>query len=939
MGTSESAVIDWVRSALPWGAALVAAGGLLLLLWVCLRYLSKRWKRDAAALTDRINASLVEFEQRLTTLESEASAYSPDLAPPYRDRVRHLQERLQAINRCLSAANDSLIEIPTPPLTLPTTRSAEVTYLLWSEPRARRARRAKLQAMEQTLQELDRDFASSDNLLKQLRRTPLETAELARELHAHLQAAFETLDGLQADGFRGESLDRVAHGLDTEAQHVASLPSFLFDQKESHILRRAQPMPISQVWQTLVELKPAVDGNLETLEAWRRELDDLGHRLAGMRLAMTQASARLTEANAQLDLSELTREWQVTQALAEEVERRFKTPTPEDLADFDDVNAVTEQADAIVAKLAALEALRLSLNLKLTQNEHRIEEVERQLRQLAESPRYPLDRVPFQAELDRLRLRLTALKEVGKPRVPKHLESSLATLQVLDRQMHALLERVAAAREDRRQLIALLDDQGPPTDGHHEAEQVDWLTWARDLGVQTDIYGPECWQNEHALGVQTLTSDAEALDARRRRWMPARVDDLLAPETLARQVREVAAVRDETETLQNRLDQVTRRLQLLRETEETARTDLQSVYSALDRLEIIAAELLPTELAEEANHWTRVRELLDTGYGLDLALGNPGSGSVMAKADQVADWIEACATTLEDWHGALQIETETAVESLTRDLESISAIARLDSEVPVRSAQEILTLWEASFPEPSASPEGPVQTLPDTCRTLAAEAGDQLRILSRLDEVAASLDKHVLAPLVEPVAQWHEAQEQAEAAFKRLTALEKQSRRSWPPISCDTGVLQPEFELAERLQQQLHRKGTTASQVVTAADELTQLYIRIDTLVVERERAYEALRPKLEALLDRIDNWCNDLKAYGKQHSSNPVVASAIRARLDEIEASVTQLHLDYGKEQELVPGDEALRVLEALWRQSSRDIPVGAGMNVIPMDWIARRH
>ena len=373
MGTGESAVIDWVRSVLPWGAALVAVGALLLLPWICIRYLSERWKREAAALTEHIHTSLMVFEERLTALQTEASAYSPDLAPPYRDRVRHLQDRLQAISECLSTANDCVIEIPTPPLTIPATQSAQVTYLLWSEPRARHARRAKLRALDQTLRDLEQDFASSDNLLKQLRRTPLETAELARELHAHLEAAFEILDGLQTAGLRGESLDRVAHGLDMEAQSVASLPPFLFDQKESHILRRAQPIPISQVWQALVELKPAVDGNLETLEEWRRELDDLGHQLAGMRLAMTNASARLTEANAQIDLTELTREWQVIQAQSEEIERRLKTPTPEDLADFDDVNAVTEQADAIVAKLATLEALRLSLNLKLSENEQRIE--------------------------------------------------------------------------------------------------------------------------------------------------------------------------------------------------------------------------------------------------------------------------------------------------------------------------------------------------------------------------------------------------------------------------------------------------------------------------------------------------------------------------------------------------------------------------------------
>jgi hypothetical protein len=940
MGAGESAVVDWVSSALPLGAALLLFGiGLLVLLSALVRRLAGRWKRDAGELTERIQAALAQFEGRLTALEVEAGQYSPDLAPPYQDRIRHLQDRLHAIGNCLSSANDSLIDIPTPPLTTPVTKSAEVTYLLWSEPRARHARRSRLRAVDRELTRLDQDFAASESLLKQLRRTPLETAELARELYAHLDAAFETLDSLRLAGLRGESVERIAHGLGMEAEHVASLPAFLFGEKESHILRRAQPIPISQVWQTLVRLKPHVDANLETLEEWRRALDDLGGQLTAMRFAVANADNHLTEANAQLDLTELADTWHMIQASAEEVERRLRTPTPEDLADFDEVSAIAEQANTLVAQLATLEALRLSLNARLAENQHRLEEVERQLRQLAESSRYPLDRVPFQAELDRLRARLTAIKDVGQPRKPERLESDLATLQVLDRQMQALVERVTAVREDRRRLIALLEDPRSATTGHGGAEQVDWLTWARDLATETSAYARECWQGEDALRIATLRDDAEALDSRRRRWMPARVDDLLAPETLARQVREVTAVRDDIETLQNRLDQVTVWLQRVRETEAKARSTLQTVYGPLDRLEIVAADLLPPELTEEDNHWTRVRKHLDAGYGLDLALDNRGAGSVLDKAERVTAWVEACAATLNDWHLTLLAETQTAMEAVSRDLDDVSTIARLDSAVAIQRAEEVLKLWETSTHKRWERVERSGGSLPDTCRELAAEVGEELRMLARLDEVAMALDADIFTPIGEPVSLWQEAQRQAELDFSRLKALEEQSRRSWPPVSCDVIVLQPEFELAEGLQHQLHRENTTVTQVVAAADQLAHLYGRISALIAERERAYHAHRPKLDGLLDRLEHWRSDLKAYGKQHNTNPVVASAIRARIDEIEASLTQLHIDYGQGQELVPGDEALRVLEALWRQATRDVPVGAGMNVIPMDWIGRPH
>lgn len=939
MGVDELALLDWIRAAIPFGITLAALLCAIALTWVLIRRLSDRWRHDAEALTGRLAASLSRYEQRQHALEREAHRYSPNLPPPYQDCAKSLHDLLHSTRQQLTATNNQLIEVPNPPLTAPISASARASNLLWFEPRAHHRRRARLRATQEELARLDEVYTTAEEHLRRLRRAPLDTADLARDLQTQLDAAFEVLDTLIAAELHGESLDRVAHNLTLDAQNLASLPTYLLDARESHILRRSQPDGISQIWQTLAKLKPNVYANLDTLLEWRGQLEALTQNLTAMRHALGNAKDRLMEADAQLDLTELHEAWQATQDIAEEAEQRFRQPTPEDLADSAQVSAITDQADSIVARLAVAEALRLSLDTRLDEVTHKLEEAERQLRQLAEAPRYPLDRVPFQAEMDRLHRRLTQVNDPRQPRSPKRLESDLATLHVLDQQAQGLVGKVTAAREDRRRLIALLDGESPAAATPDGAKQPDWLTWARDLQAQISVYAPDCWEGASDLRVATLLADAEALDTRRQRWIPARVDDLLAPNTLARQVKEVTAIQQDVETMQNRLDQATHWLQRLRQMEESARAKLQSVYAALDRLEIVAADLLPAELTEEENHWARVRDYLDTGYGLDLALQNSRTGSVRAKSEQVARWAEACATTLQDWQLALDAETRSALDTLDSELEALKGIARLDHEAVVTQAQNALASWE-SPPSKSALRRDPdVDPLVCKCTQLAAQVSERLRTLARLDSVTVKLKSEVSEPIAAPIDRWRRAYDAAEAAFGRLQRLEVQSGRSWPPVSCDTAVLRSEFELAERMQAQLYRDDTTVARVVATAEQLAEIYTRISTLAAERENAYQALRPKLDALLDRLDDWCNDLEAYGKQHSADPMVTSAIRARLDEIEAAMTQLHVEYDQAQDLVPGNEALRVLEALWRQATRDVPVGAGMNVIPVDWIARPH
>jgi hypothetical protein len=146
-----------------------------------------------------------------------------------------------------------------------------------------------------------------------------------------------------------------------------------------------------------------------------------------------------------------------------------------------------------------------------------------------------------------------------------------------------------------------------------------------------------------------------------------------------------------------------------------------------------------------------------------------------------------------------------------------------------------------------------------------------------------------------------------------------------------------QMALAREARDRLLRDGDTVCRVTQMLTDMTQHAERIIALVERREAAYEALRPALEAILHNLDTWCDALESYRDHHPDNQAVAVAVRARLEEIEAAGTELQVRF-EQAGLIPGDEAQRALEHLWQQAHRDLPIGAGFDVIPAETIERK-
>ncbi len=932
MPGSESIFPDLVQTLLSWGALLVISLGVGALLWIAVRRLTERWRDDAKRLTERLDRLLTAREAELAQLRAEARPYPPDIGEPYQAPARALSGILETIATTLTAARDHLDASPALPNSVPVPLVPRIGHLLWHAPRAWHRRRAQLGAHHERVLNLEEPIAESQALLRQLRAKPWEVSLQARALRTTLEFTAELLANLRTAGLRGEPLTRMADAIASHSAEMATLPAYLLDAPEGQVTRHARPAAILQAWESLMGLRPAIYVCVDRLEAWQQAHTQTRHDLETLEQAVETAADCLAQAHPGLDVTVLQENWEAFKTKTNALTARFKTPTPEDFERLPQIQQLTREANQLIAQLAALEALRATLGETLTQQGAALDEVERQLRQLAGASRYPLDRVPFQAELDRLRLRLQALAETAAPRRPAELEADLAAAQILTRGVQGLVTRVTEAREDRRRLVALLDRDGAVN--IDVTADVNWLAWARDLHERACPYASECWTNDHDQSIASLLDDAEALDARQRRWVPARVEDLLSPQTLARQAREVAALFDDVEALMDRLDQATRQLQRLQDAEETTRSDLEQVYGALDRLDIVAASILPAALSEEDNHWTRIREHLDEGYGLGLSLDNAGVGSVWEKAEHAERWASACQTTLKEWQQALRQEIKSALEALQADLDELAAVAPLNEEPAVQAARDTLARWQHLR---VAGGKGNAEAAATACEALADEIADQLRALARLDKTAAALNTTLLAPLAGPVSRWREAESEADTAFGRLQRLELRSVQLWPPVSCDTAMVKAQLQLASDVRARLYQEGQRVADVIDILAQLTEGYQEITRMIETREAAYAALRPQLDGLLDRLDAWGADLRAYARRHAADPLVEAAVRARLDSIEAALNELQIQYDRSSDPIPGPEALRALETLWRQAHRDLPVGGGKDVIPADQIAR--
>jgi len=962
MPGSESVVLSPLQTVLRWGLVALIAAGCIAGVAALVRLLARRWRARARALGDELASSLAAIDRSLVHLRTEAAAYRPDVPPPYGPIIRDLQSATQSIGNEHSELSERAERVQSQAPDLPETAWRKLGFWFWQDPVYWWRRRGAVQDLVARMDAPRSEAEAADELLRDLRRQPLDTAEQARALLDLVDTAQHTVGLLKSGGVRGDAIDRAQVSLTEVRSAFNDLPVYLFAGTDSQIVRRALPEEIAAAWETVGGREAGIRATATQTVTWHEAYTRSRQELREMQQRIEIAEAAIEAAPMAVDTSEPAQTLAQARTQAEILHARFEEPTIEDLDRVNEITGVAAEVGTVIEELGALSSRHAELESVLAGVAAQLAQIGRQLRQLAEAGRYPLDHVPLQAELDLLADQVRAL-DTGDADAPARARSSaevaqaLAAAQHLAEEARLLGERVATAREQRRRLIELLDQWANTT-------QVDWAGWAGDLHQRTQPYDPANWSQAPANRgrgrlsdkirealtpqqplddprVQSILQDAAELVERRDRWVPAHVDAPLQHDRLEEQAAGLLTLSADIDAFQDRLDAITQRFQQCQEIEERAKADLATVYGAVDRLDMAAADVLPPGLANEDNHWSRCREKLDAGYELELALAKPETRTVDEKALRVAAWIGQTRDILLDWQKALGRETADAAATLTKDLDDLAAVAPLDTEPAVERAQRVADTVSGQTSKArgaQAKRRGATQEPSAATAELCGGIVEQLRDLATVDETLAGLKSEIIVPLTAPIERWREAEQEAETRFTDLLRLEHESARLWPPVSLDTATVKAEFGEADRVRDQLYQHGRSVTHVVDTLKTLTETYNGIVAMVEDRERVYHDQRPVLNRTLGYMETWCARLERYRGEHAGDDIAVAAIRARLDEIEASWTQLQIRYDQAEALIPSEEALRSLNDLWRQARRQLPLGPGQDILTADEIEER-
>ncbi len=915
----------WVSQLSRIGLGILAVLATFIILWLVLRYLVRRWQQRSETLRDRAGRTLQSFQRRLDDLEREADLYPSDIPAPYHEPVQALQVLLADGRRSHAELTKALDRITSEALQAPERPVAYVFFGLWQEPRFRFRRMTALKQLRDRVRASVAASQPADRLLKDLRAKPLQTARRAQRLDRMLREADETLDRLTGAGLHGETKETWASTIADALAQLEALPTYFIEGSDSQIIRRATDREVTQAWEALAQIEAQAGDAGPRMQRWSGLHAEFGKALDAAHQAVTQTTETLDRTHPAIDVRAWKEEWTDVRTEIQELTTTYETPTVEDLERIDRVESIIERGLDLCSRLASLERDRLVLTRAVPRYHEQLRDATMQLRQLAGAARYPLSRQPLQDELDTLAGQASAIGKTDQVRVPDQLERETEAAQRLLQASQAFLEKITAIRESRAAIISLvksLDEELEP----------DFARWAEDLQARTSRHAPEDWSPD--LRVHQIVTDARAIEARRDRWVPSAPGTPVPTDDLARRADEIRRLIEGGLRIQRRLDRITDRLQAIDAMDRRSREALDTAYQALDRLALRAADVVPPLDEEQRAIRAAMMDLLEQGYKLDMVFDPPTQGKAEDRTNDVQSWLGDCQATLETWLQAINRELAAVHQALASELQSLNALAPLSLEPAVQETRARLDAQATFEALPRSAHAG--SRAPHLV-TLGETLGDRLRTRTRLYQTTAFLQSDVIEALTPPRDAWTKARREAEQQLRHLLDIEEKAQITWLPLSCDAEAVKAQMTTAHEAETYLKHHGDTVPQVIARLREATNSYAKAIAMAGARAQRHKAVRAHIERRIKDIERWEGNLARYRQAHDEDADTVAAVRARIEEIDAAMRRLRTPYQKEGRLLSPEEAKRSIEDLWEQAHRDLPLGAGDDVIPVRHVER--
>jgi hypothetical protein len=290
-------------------------------------------------------------------------------------------------------------------------------------------------------------------------------------------------------------------------------------------------------------------------------------------------------------------------------------------------------------------------------------------------------------------------------------------------------------------------------------------------------------------------------------------------------------------------------------------------------------------------------------------------------AKQVDDWIHSCHQSLRALPPALQVEVTKVEAELRNEIAELQNWGAFDREPAMKEAQQLLQIQRAKRPPP------PPEAGKDRAGQIISLVNQSQEILQErhsLYTAQGNVRSQIRDQVRDRFKDLEKKHQEAQRRIEELKKLKKESESAWPPLVCDIGWAEATLARIHRAEQELPGFSRTVSDAIKHLNTLTNSHERVVAEVTTAATRLRQERQDLQYLLDQLDRWEGQLKAYRRFNYQDQARTEAIQLRLSEIHRAMRE---EKRRHKRPMTYSEARQVLQTLWAFAhDRDLPLEGG-------------
>lgn len=888
--------------------AVFVIAALIIFIWLICHIFVRQWRRQAHDHSLRARSRLEAIKDNVETIQDKAGSYSPGDPEPYGPIAQKLQQTLTSTRQVYPALVGQSNNLAADTLTYPAGLVPRFLLGLWHEPRYWQQRVKDWAALDPSIQELSTQIGEAASLADRLQDTPVQAARQIEELYQATQTGLQIARELNACGVHGDTLDATAAALQQLQARLSALPFHSLQGSESPAAEQAGKEDVIAAWRVLKEARRPIGTHLEQLQQWQSLRQDIDHGLKRMLRVMKTAAEGLDEAPSSFDSTGLAAELKSIYSQTTALEKASLSLAVEDFPEIAGrVSRVTENGRQLIQQVENVKHRFERFCQAMGTTAVLLNQIQSRMNQVAQARTHPLVWGQHQAELARLRTLEAGISVITDQWDVDQIDERTARANQLAQEARTLEDQVGDVMNQRAQLMHVLDR---PELALHPG----WLNVAQDLyrQITTSQLARTDWPE--SLAVSDVLTDAQRLAQRHRQWVPAQSGEPLTASQVSHRLVEVQELAADLAAFQSRLQHIANHLRS---------GELETIRQTIERFVGQIKTTQPSLGTKAARPLRNLERLERRGRKLTAQIDSSSTRTIREGVRQIDDWTNSCHQNLEALSRALQAEVKILEAELRNEVAALQNWAPFDREPTMKEAQQLLQVQRPDRPpRPSQADAdrdraGPVVSLVD-------QAHEILRERRSLYVAQGNVRSQIRDRVRDRYDDLEKKRQAARRKVDELGKLKRESESAWPPLICDTRWAQESFEHTRREEQELHGSGRTVSGAVKRLDALVASYERLISEVNGQEGQLRQERQDLQHLLDQLDRWEGQLKAYRGFHYQDQAITEAIQVRLSEIHRAVRD---EKRRLNRPLTHSEVRQALQTVWAFAhDRDLPLDGG-------------